>query len=153
MIIGMDADTFNARGGSGWFEVAQEIATVAQQGGYKGWSQTDGNQNRYFLVNDMLSNTYGAYRDAMYQYHFDGLDQMSSDLKKAKENIKASLATLSEVHSVRPNAYLTRVFFDAKADEIVSIFSGGPNVPISDLVDNLNRISPLNSTKWSAIRL
>jgi hypothetical protein len=59
---------------------------------------------------------------------------------------------LNKVHSVRPNAFLTRVFFDAKSDEIVSIFSGGPSISISDLVDNLNRVSPMNSSKWSSIK-
>ncbi len=153
MILGMDADTFSPMGGTGFFEIAQEIVNVAQQGGYKGWSQSDGNQNRYFFVNDMLSNTYSPFREAMYQYHFEGLDNMSRDLKTAKENIKASLTTLAQVHSVRPNAFLTRIFFDAKSDELVSIFSGGPAVPIADLVDNLNRISPLNSTKWSNMKM
>ena len=56
------------------------------------------------------------------------------------------------MYSVRPNAFLTRVFFDAKSDEIVSIFSGGPSIAIDDLVDNLNRISPTNSTKWASIK-
>ncbi|RZJ35357.1 MAG: DUF4835 family protein [Flavobacterium sp.] len=153
MILGMDADTFSPMGGTGFFEIAQEIVNVAQQGGYKGWSQSDGNQNRYFFVNDMLSNTYSPFREAMYQYHYEGLDNMSRDLKTAKENIKASLTTLAQVHSVRPNAFLTRIFFDAKSDELVSIFSGGPAVPIADLVDNLNRISPLNSTKWSNMKM
>ncbi|HEX9980314.1 MAG TPA: DUF4835 family protein [Flavobacterium sp.] len=153
MIIGMDGDTFSPRGGGSWLEVAQEVANVAQQGGYKGWSQSDGNQNRYFLISDMLSNTYAPFRDAMYQYHFDGLDKMASDQKTAKQNIKTSLVTLAELHSVRPNAFLTRVFFDAKSDEIVSVFTGGPNVPVADLVDNLNRISPLNTTRWAGIRL
>ena len=72
--------------------------------------------------------------------------------EKAKEIIKTSLATLSEVHSTRPNAYMTRTFFDAKSDEIVSIFSGGPAVPSADLVEMLNRMSPTNSSKWTKIR-
>lgn len=59
---------------------------------------------------------------------------------------------LNKVHSIRPNAFLTRVFFDAKSDEIVSIFSGGPSLSITDLVDSLNRVSPMNSSKWSAIK-
>jgi hypothetical protein len=153
IILGMDADTFSPQGGTGWFEIAQEVANVAQQGGYKGWSQNDGNQNRYFLITDMLSNTYSPFRDAMFQYHFEGLDTMSKDLKSAKQKVKGSLETLSQLYAVRPNAFLTRVFFDAKSDEIVSIFSGGPNVPIADLVDNLNRISPLNTSKWTNIKL
>jgi hypothetical protein len=77
---------------------------------------------------------------------------MTTDLKVAKEKVNLALIGLKNVHSVRPNAFLTRVFFDAKSDEIVSIFSGGPSISITDLVDNLNRISPMNSSKWSSIK-
>ncbi len=152
MIIGADGDTFSPKGGGAWLEVAQQIASVAQQSNYKGWQQADGNQNRFFLINDMMSSTFEPFRDAMYQYHFEGLDKMADDPKNAKQNVANALQTLSQLHSVRPNSYLSRVFFDAKSDEIVSIFSGGPNVSISEVVDNLNRISPLNSNKWSQIK-
>ncbi len=152
MIIGMDADTFSPKGGAPFLEIAQEIGNLAQQSGFKGWSQTDGNQNRYFLINDMMSPTFGAFRTAMFQYHFEGLDTMSTDLKSAKEKIKISIGTLKQLYSVRPSAYLMRIFFDAKSDEIVSIYSGGPTIPISDLVEDLNRLSPTNSSKWSNIR-
>ena len=152
VIIGMDEDTFTLNGGSKNLETAQEVANVAQSGGYKGWSLGDGSQNRFSLINDMLSNTYSPFREAMFQFHTEGLDVMSKDLKGGKTKIKSSIATLNKVYSVRPNAFLTRVFFDAKSDEIVSIFSGGPSIAIDDLVDNLNRISPTNSTKWASIK-
>ncbi len=153
MIIAIDADTFAPNGGSPYFDTALAVANTAQTGGQKGWQQGEsGNQNRYFLINDILSPTYAAFRDAMYQYHFNGMDLMYKDPKSAKEQIKLAIATMKQVHSVRPNAFLTRVFFDAKADEIVSIFSGGPSIEITDLIENLNRVSPLNSTKWSAIK-
>jgi hypothetical protein len=45
-----------------------------------------------------------------------------------------------------------RTFFDAKADEVVSIFSDGPRIDVTKLVQTLNRISPLNSQKWNKIR-
>ncbi|MBF6640737.1 DUF4835 family protein [Flavobacterium sp. J49] len=153
MILGFDADTYTLYGGKPWFDVAQQILTVAQQSGYKGWSQADGNQNRFFLVNDMLSGTYDAFRDAMYQYHREGLDNMTKDLKASKEKILESISTLSGIYKVRSNAFLTRVFFDAKGDEIVSILSGGPKVSISSTIETLNKISPLNSTKWATIKL
>lgn len=152
MIIGMDADTFSPKGGAPFLSIAQEIGNLAAQSGFKGWAQTDGNQNRYFLINDMLAPTYGAFRQAMYEYHFEGLDMMATDLKVAKEKVKSAVGTLSGLYSVRPNAYLTRIFFDAKSDEIVSIFSGGPTIPVTDLVDNLNRLSPTNGAKWASIR-
>jgi hypothetical protein len=151
MILAMDADTFVAESGTPNFEIAQNIASVAQQGGSKGWSQADGNQNRYFLINDILSPTFKQVRQTMFDYH-TGLDLMSQDLKASKEKIKVSLVNLAKLNLTRPNAFLTRVFFDAKSDEIVSIFSGGPSITISDLVDNLNKISPLNSSKWVSIK-
>lgn len=153
IIIGMDADSFQKGGGTPYYEVAQAIVTQGQQSGYQGWSQQEGGlQNRYFLVNNILSNTYEPFRDALYEYHLAGLDHMSEDIKGSKENIIKAVKTLSKLHSVRPNAYLTRVFFDAKSDEIVSIFSGGPAVTLTELSDTLNRISPLNSSKWSNIK-
>lgn len=151
MILGIDADTFQMGGGNQYFETAQNIANVAQQGGSKGWSQSDGVQNRYFLINDMVSPMYSDLRQTVYGYH-TGLDGMNVDLKASKEKIKAALLNLLKLNSVKPNAFLTRVFFDAKSDEIVSIFSGGPSIPVGDLTDMLNKVSPLNSTKWSQIK-
>ena len=153
IILGLDADTYKINGGRDWLDLAQQIQTVAQQSGYRGWSQTDGNQNRFFLINDILSGTFQPYRDALYAYHRQGLDIMTEDLKVAKENIIGAVEILSSIYSSRPNAFLTRIFFDAKADEIVSILSGGPNMDIRNFVDKLNRISPVNSSKWATIRL
>ena len=151
VILGLDADSFVENSGTPFLDAAQNIASMAQQSGYKGWSQSEGNQNRYFLISDLLSPTFKEIRSASYQYH-SALDGMTADLKMAKEKVKSAVIGLKNVHSVRPNAFLTRVFFDAKSDEIVSIFSGGPSISITDLVDNLNRVSPMNSSKWSTIK-
>lgn len=151
MILGLDADTFVSESGNFYFETAQNILNVAQQGGSKGWSQADGNQNRYFLVNDILSPAFKQIRQTMLDYH-TGLDLMHQDLKASKDKVKGSVNDLVKLNTARPNAFLTRVFFDAKSDEIVSIFSGGPSITISDLVNNLNKVSPLNSSKWMLIK-
>ena len=153
MILGFDADTYSLMGGNKNYETAQQIQTVAQQGGYRGWSQSDGNQNRYFLATDILGGTYDAYREALYQYHREGLDTMSADVKGSKDKIIGSINTLLKLYAVRPNAFLTRVFFDAKVDELVSILSGGPKVPLTETIENLNKLSPLNVSKWQTIKL
>lgn len=151
IILGMDADTFTLQSGNSNYETAQNISNIAQQGGYKGWTQSDGNQNRYFLINDLLSPTFVEIRQTLFDYH-TGLDLMSQDLKTSKDKVKTSLFNLSKLNNSRPNAFLTRIFFDAKADEIVSVFSGGPSISITDLVENLNKVSPLNSSKWALIK-
>lgn len=152
-MIGLDADTFKLESGKASLEKALQVAIVAQQGGSKGWSQADGNQNRYFLINDLVAPSYKPFREALYKYHYQGLDMMNEDLKKAKLAVKESIFTLAQLHQVRPNAFLTRVFFDAKSDEIVSIFSGGPSIPVADLIEQLSKVSPLNASKWSMIKL
>jgi hypothetical protein len=151
VILGMDQDTFLLESGNPNFEIAQNITNVAQQSSYKGWSQIDGNQNRYFLINDMLSGSFSAVRKTALDYH-SGLDLMSKDVKGAKEKIKISLLDLGKLNSSKPNAFLTRVFFDAKSDEILSIFSGGPSITVSDLIDSLNKTSPLNASNWEMIK-
>ncbi|WP_026711385.1 DUF4835 family protein [Flavobacterium filum] len=152
MILAYDADSFEFRGGDQYLDMAQNVVNLAQGSGYKGWAQADGLLNRYFLANDMISSTFDPVRQAFFEYHTNGLDKMANDVKKGKENVKEALSTLFKIHRVRPNAYLTRVFFDAKSDEILSIFSGGPNVDLVDLTDNLNRVSPTNSIKWNQIK-
>ena len=151
MIIGMDRETFEFKSGDPYFQTAQTIANVAQQSSYKGWSQLDGNQNRYFLITDLLSPTYTEIRKTLFDYH-QGLDLMTENSKSAKEKIKTALMSLNKLYNSKPNAYLTRVFFDAKSDEVTSIFSGGPSITITDLVDNLNKISPINSGKWAMLK-
>lgn len=152
IMIGMDADSFEKGSGTQYYQVAQNIASQGASSGYKGWSQQDGNQNRYFLITDLLSNTYTPFRDALYEYHIIGMDVMSSNQKEGKEKVIAAIKTLAKVQSVRPNAFLTRVFFDSKSDEIVGLFSGGPAVNTAELLEMLNRISPLNSAKWNKIK-
>lgn len=153
IIIGLDKDTFEQYSGTQYLQAASNIMTVAQSSGYGGWQQNEGNNNnRYFIISDLLSNTYQPYRAALFEYHFNGLDVMPDDLKKGKEEISKSIQTLSVIQDYRPNALLTRMFFDAKGDEIVSVFTGGPNTNNVKLIDVLNRISPLNSAKWNKIR-
>lgn len=153
VIIGVDADSFAEKGGSDYLEAARGIANVAQSSGFKGWGQQDGNnQNRYFLINDMLSTTFEPYRLAMYNYHRKGLDTMAESVVNAKVLLMEAITQLSAIYKTRPNAYITRVFFDAKSDEIATIFSGGPSVQVAPLVETLNRISPTNAAKWLKIK-
>lgn len=153
IIIGLDKDSFEEMGGTKQLEIASNIMNLAQSSGYGGWSQSDAKyNNRYYIISDILSSTYSPYRKTLYEYHLKGLDLMAEDLKLAKEKVLESIKTISQINKVRPNALLTRTFFDAKSDEIVSIFSGGPTMSNAELLDILNKISPLNSSKWNKIR-
>ena len=152
MILGMDADSFELKGGDDYFKQAQTIASYSQQLSGQGWKLEDGLQSRFALIDNLMSPSYSGMRSAMYKYHIEGLDIMSDNQKEAKNKIIGVFDELKKVHSVRPNSFLMRVFFDAKADEITDILSGGPSVNISNAMDTLNRIAPMYSQKWRNIK-
>lgn len=152
MILGMDADSFELNGGDEYFKQAQTIASYSQQLSGQGWKLEDGLQSRFALIDNLMSPSFKDIRSTMYKYHIEGLDTMNLGAKEGKMNIIATLDDLQKVHRVRPNSFLMRVFFDAKADEIMDILSGGPSVNITDAMDVLNRIAPMHSQKWRNIR-
>ena len=152
MILGMDADSFKMNGGDTYFKQAQNISNFSQQTGYSGWKLEDGLQSRFALIDNLMSPTYKEFREVMYNYHRRGLDQMSANLKDAKNEIALALLNFKEMNRRRPNSYLARIFFDAKAEEIEQVFSSGPSVDIVDLVDTLNKVAPIHSSKWRNIK-
>lgn len=152
MILGMDADSFKMNGGDTYFKQAQNISNFSQQTGYSGWKLEDGLQSRFALIDNLMSPTYKEFREVMYNYHRRGLDQMSTNLKDAKNEIALALLNFKEMNRRRPNSYLARIFFDAKAEEIEQVFSSGPSVDIVDLVDTLNKVAPMHSSKWRNIK-
>lgn len=152
VIIASDADTFSDKGGTDSYETALNITNVAQSSGFSGWVQTGKKTTRFNLISDLMSNTFDAYRETMYEYHINGLDKMADDLKQGKLGIVNAIDTLLKLHKVRPNSLLARTFFDTKTDEIVDIFNGGPGIDTVKVRENLATISPLNSSKWNKIR-
>lgn len=153
MILGLDADTFQLKGGDKYYEQARDIANYSQQGNTPGWApQKGGDQTRRVLIDNVMSNTYSEYRQVLYQYHRLGLDLMATDVDKGKSAIASALMNFQTLHKRRPNSFLVRTFFDAKSDEISDIFSGGPNVKISELVPVLNKVAPMHSKKWGNIK-
>lgn len=153
IILGMDADTFQLNGGQEYYQKAMDIANYSQRGNISGWEPPrGGDQTRRALIDQIMSRTYSEYRSVMYEYHRLGLDTMASNTKNGKEVIATSLKSFQNIYRRRPNSFIVRVFFDAKVDEIAEIFSSGPQVKISDLVDNLNKIAPIHSNEWNKIK-
>jgi len=153
LIIGMDMDTFKLNGGSVSFDNAQTIVNLARQSGYKGWNPNESDRNRFWLIEGMLSNSYSDYRKSSYIYHKKGLDFMTSKNFEAKNSILESINNLEKVYNIRPDSYLLQIFFDAKSDEIVNVFSGGAKVDFNSTLIVLKKISPFFNSKWKQIKM
>ena len=63
-----------------------------------------------------------------------------------------SVSDLKSLSESRPSSLVVQLFFDTKSDEVVQIFSGGPSFETSQLREDLNRIAPFFTDKWTEIR-
>ena len=152
IIMGINADSLQFKGGDSYFEQAQRIVNLSQQSGAMGWKQNDSNRNRFWLSDTMRSNTFREYREALYIYHRKGLDLMTENPMEAKNNIINALLPLENLYDRRPNAMLLQMFFDAKADEIVNLFSDGPEVDFDRASKMLKKIAPFYQPQWKKIK-
>ena len=151
-IIGLDADTYELNGGEEYFDIAKQIVNTAASSSFSGWRSTDGTQSRYRYNDALVSQVYKEFHSAMYEYHRMVLDLMTKNQSDAKKNIALAISKLKSINDRRPNSFLLRTFFDAKADEIQDIFSGGPSVDITTLINNLNRMAPTKRSNWNKIK-
>tara|TARA_B100000809_G_scaffold252094_1_gene286405 strand:+ start:33343 stop:34233 length:891 start_codon:yes stop_codon:yes gene_type:complete len=152
MIIAIDSDTFEMKGGEPFYKQALDIANLAQQGSSSGWEPKRNSLNRYSLVDLILSPAHKEYREIMYGYHRNGMDLFSTDKKKAKDEVLNQLMSFQALNTRSQNSFLFRIFFDAKSDEVVEVFKSGPEVELRDLKRLLGRISAPNSAKWKKIK-
>ena len=155
MIIGFDYDTFSPLGGTEYFALADKIVSNAQSAPEAGWKPYDGsrNKNRYWLVKNILDKEYEDVRLFLYQYHRNGLDLMESRIADARTSIAESLKLIQQVYRKQPDPYLylLSLVTDAKADELVNIFSGSFPDEKSRVVEILIEIDAANRTKYEKI--
>ena len=153
VVLGADADTFKNNGGLAFYKEAQNVMLQAQQSGLSSWQNVVGEQNRFLLIDHILSPKLRAYRNVAYTYHRLGLDMFSSNKKRAKQKIENTIISLESIFNKTIGNYLIRMFFDAKADEIVNMYTGGPVTSNKNrLIQVVKKISPNNSAKWNNIK-
>lgn len=152
IFIGLDYDTFSPEGGTPYYQKAQTIVNNAQNVPDKGWKAFEGSKNRYWLAENLANANFKGVRSCLYNYHRMGLDMMTNDVEIARKNIADALEGLLKVHNMQMGSFLMQVFFLAKADEVVNIFSIATPELKSKLVPVLNTIDPGNVTKYEKLR-
>ena len=152
IILGVDADSFALNGGETYLKEAENVTLQAQQSGLAAWSNQVGVQNRFQMIDNLLSPGLNQFRSVIYNYHRKGLDELTGDAKIAKQSLENTIITLDRLFNKVIGNPLLRLFFDAKADEIVNLYSDGPNTRSKQrLIAVLQKISPNNSSKWRKI--
>ena len=150
--LGLDYDTFSPNGGSKFFTKAQQIVTLAQNGGGPGWRADErGRKNRYWLIENHLQELFSPLRECLYEYHRKGLDVMYENPEKARNAMFQALQKLESVHTARPGSVNISNFLQAKVREFKGIFKNADNQQKQELVKLLRKLDPANSSKYQEI--
>jgi hypothetical protein len=151
MILGMDYDSMGLESGTQHYLKAQTIVANAQNSGPSGWKASQGQQNRYWLVENMLSQTFRPVRNCLYYYHRMGLDQLFDDVERGRLAIADALIEMRQTHRIRPSSYNLQLFFLAKSDEILKVFGPAPEAEKTRLLPVLKQMDPGNISKYDSI--
>lgn len=151
LILGIDHDSFSPEGGTEFFQKAQAIVNNSQSAVEKGWKSYESERNRYWLIENIMNKSYSGYRSCMYQYHRQGLDVMGDKVAEGRASIAEALKLIQKVFRTRPSLYLLQVFFDAKSDELVNVFTKSFPDERNRVVTILNECDPSNGTKYEKI--
>lgn len=151
-IVGFDYDTFSKLGGTTYFNKAQTVLNNAQNAPYKGWKGFDGLRNRFWLTENLHNKSYNSLRINLYEYHRLGLDVMADNLQKGRKVIAAILPELQKIDKQKQGSMLSQLFFTAKADELVNIFSGADPQEKIKAYNILAEVDPTNTSRYEALK-
>ncbi|MBI2258868.1 MAG: DUF4835 family protein [Flavobacteriia bacterium] len=151
-ILGMDYDSFSSKGGSKYFNEAQNIVSLAQSQGGPGWLASDKKKkNRFYLVDNILQQLFEPLRVCNYEYHRFGMDKLYDDPIKARLNIIKSLTLLNQIAESRPNSVNLINFVQAKSTELKNLFTDAEQKEKSEVVNILKKIDAANTNKYNEI--
>ncbi len=151
IMIGLDYDSYAQKGGDKYFLKAQTIVNQASNTDTKGWKSYDGTRNRYWYVTNILDPKFSAMRDAFYQYHRQGLDNMSNDQIKPVTTITKALQTFDNINRTQPNSMIMQLFFSAKSSELLGIYSRAQPAEKAKGISYLIRLDPLNADSYQEL--
>lgn len=150
-IIGLDKDSFVKQGGTPYYQKALNLVNVAQTAGAKGWRPVDGLRNRYWLNENLLSNSFKGLRTFIYEYHLNGLDKLQENASAGTKNILSSLSDLKQTDQQKLGSIFPNVYFAAKAEEITNVLSLANPQDKMKAYNLLIEIDPPNSGKYDGL--
>ncbi len=155
VILALDYDTYSLNGGSLFYQKAQTIVNTVPANLSSevapGWKPFENDRNRYWIVDNLTNPRFSPIRESLYLYHRLGLDVMYQDAKNGRHVLINALRKVSEVATEFPNSMGVRVFFNAKSEELINIFSGAPPNEKTSAVQLLYKADPTNSANYAKI--
>ncbi len=142
IVLAMDYDSFSELGGSAYVQKALIVVNNAQTSNRAGWAALGNNRNRYALIENLNNPQMVDIRKSTYRYHRLGLDTFDRTPDESREIVLDILKNIKKVWTIYPNSIFVISFFDAKATELVNIFSEGNLNVRREAYDILTSIDP-----------
>ena len=152
MIIALDFDTFELKGGDPYYELAANIVRMAQSTGESGWKAFEDNTNRNAVLSAFTDTQTSPIRDILYEYHRLGLDQMVVTVDKGRATITHTLENLGKIYQVAPLSVCLTMFKDSKLDELINIYSKANMTEKESVYEMLYQVYPSENTKLEDIK-
>ena len=151
IILGLDYDSYSDQGGIEYFVKAQNIVNNCQNTAEIGWKAFESDKNRYWIAHDFLDSRYSTIHDILYRYHRTGMDKLGTEPDDARFEITESLEELRKIYRENPSAFILKLFFDSKSDEISKIYSEAYPNEQARIIKTLVEIDPTNSSLYQSI--
>lgn len=155
VIIGFDEDTFSENGGDNSFKTAQNIVTnvpSSVSSSDNSWTALGSEQNRYWLIDNLLSPKSSEFRTAMYEYHRQGMDLMSKDVDKGRLIMMNSITMVDRAYKAFPRSMIIQMFSDSKREEIIEIFRVAEKEQKRRVYDIMVAIDPARTDQYGPLK-
>ena len=153
LIIGLDLDTFSPLGGTEVLQRCMNLTNNAQHLEFSGWKAFENSRNRFAIINDYLYEAMKPFRQLQYDYYRKGLDEMSTNAERGRNNITEALQLLKQAHDAKPLSLLPQIWTDYKRDELANIYKGkGTQKEKQAVYDILFGINASQSDAWDKIK-
>ena len=118
-----DYDSFSKLGGSPFVQRAFNLVNQARNSSpsKRGWDSNGDSKNRYWLIENLMSQQFTPFREGMYAYYRLGLDVATQNPNETRAKVMEVLNTAKEVNQLRPASVVINSFFDSKSDELYRI--------------------------------
>jgi len=149
IILGLDYDSFGAKGGDPFFQKAQNIVNNAPENrNISGWKAFDGSRNRYWLAENFINTRYNPVHNVIYSYYRQGLDNMYEKEANGRSQILNALLQLQTINQDNPNLMIVSFFMSGKSQELSRIFKKATPPEKSRVIETLQKLDVANISKY-----
>jgi hypothetical protein len=138
LIIGYDLETYIPMSGNSCFQKALNIVHLAANvAAGSDWKQTSTGYSKFGISDELTNMKYDSFHSAFNNYHYDGIDLLATEPKKAQDNILNALESINDVRNRQGrNSVTVKQFFDTKFREIAEVFQTYPDRSVYDRLSN-----------------